>query len=489
MPAPDGQPGAADAAHRVADAAHRVAVVSRPGLAYHEPPPFHPPNPVYLAVEEVFRQLGLDRGRAGAPEWNPLGDLVSPGDRVVIKPNFVSSRNLHERITDLKLQASSTHGSLLRPVIDYALRAAGPRGQVRVVDCPVEGCEIDEVVRPLGVVAMLQALRDRGHDLGFIDLRYFRVAPRFLLDDVRRFGRSFNLGLLVRERLAGDPAGYRVVDLGEASRFEDHHAPFGQLCFHRSHRYTPVAHHRRGHHEYGMPASVLRADVIINLPKLKTHKKTGVTLALKSVIGLSHEKYWLPHFTAGHPGEGGDEYDRPQGPADRLESLLSRVPLPGDHSLVARAPRVAAPSRIIDGSWEGNETLWRTILDLNRALLFADRDGKLRDSPQRRYLAIVDGIVAGEGEGPMGATPVRAGLLVGGRDPSLVDHAAAGAMGFDPGRIPLVRESLGGALLPSGDVDALEVVWDGPRLDRPFIPPRSWPCLLGGAVPVPPRRA
>jgi nitrogen fixation protein FixH len=59
---------------------------------------------------------------------------VSPGDRVVIKPNFVSSRNLHERITDLKLQASSTHGSLLRPVIDYALRAAGPRGQVRVVD-------------------------------------------------------------------------------------------------------------------------------------------------------------------------------------------------------------------------------------------------------------------------------------------------------------------------------------------------------------------
>jgi uncharacterized protein (DUF362 family) len=460
-----------------ANGAARVAVVSRPGLAYHEPPPFDPPNPVYLAVEELFRDLGLDRGRVGSPEWNPLGDLVSPGDRVVIKPNFVSSRNLHERITDLKLQASSTHGSLLRPVIDYALRAAGPRGQVRIVDCPVEGCEIEAVIRPLGVAALVAALRGRGQDLDFIDLRTFQVAPRFLLDDVRRLGHSFNLGLLVRQSLPGDPAGYRVVDLGERSRFEDHPAPFDRLCFHRSHRHTPVAHHRRGRHEYGMPATVLGADVIINLPKLKTHKKTGVTLALKSVIGLSHEKYWLPHFTAGHPGVGGDEYDRPQGSGDRLESLLSRLPLPAGHSLVARAPRLGSAPRVIDGSWEGNRTLWRTVLDLNRALLFADRDGRLRDEPQRRYLAIVDGIVAGEGEGPLGATPLRAGLLVGGRDPSLVDHAACGAMGLDPARIPLVRESLGASLLPSGRVEELELQWDGPRPERGFVPPRSWPSL------------
>jgi uncharacterized protein (DUF362 family) len=472
-------------ADRSGAGASRVAVVSRPGLAYHEPPPFDPPNPVYLAVEDLFRRLGLDGGRVGTPEWNPLGDLVAPGDRVVIKPNFVSSRNLHERITDLRLQASSTHGSLLRPVIDYALRAAGPRGRVRVVDCPVEGCEIAEVVRPLGVVALIEALRRAGRDVDFIDLRYFQVAPRFLLDDVRRLGRSLNLGLLVRERLPGDPAGYRVVDVGEQSRFEGFAGPYDRLCFHRSHRSTPVDHHRRGHHEYGMPATVLDADVIINLPKLKTHKKTGVTLALKSVIGLSHEKYWLPHFTAGHPGDGGDEYDRPQGAGDAVESLLSRLPLPGGHSLVARAPRLGAPPRVIDGSWQGNDTLWRTILDLNRALLFADREGRLRDRPQRRYLAVVDGIVAGEGEGPLGATPVRAGLLVGGRDPSLVDHAACDAMGFEPARVPLVREALGGALLPSGRLEALDLAWDGPRPARPFVPPRSWPALApraGGAA-------
>lgn len=456
----------------------RVVVVSRPGLGYAEGAPFDPPNPVYEAVEAMLRGLGLDRARAGTPEWNPLGDLISPGDRVIVKPNLVSSKNLHEKITGHKLAASSTHGSLLRPILDYALRAAGPRGQVRVVDTPVEGCEIEKVAGPLGIFEVVDHLRGRGHEVDFVDMRYFRVAPVLALDDVRRRGRSWNLGLLIRRRLPGDPRGYRVVDLGEQSRFCDAGAPPGErLRFHRSHYENPVPHHTRGRHEYSAPGTVLGADVVINLPKLKTHKKTAVTLSLKSVIGLTNEKYWLPHFTAGDPGAGGDEFDRPQSLADAVENKLSRFPLPGDHSLIARAPRLGRPPKIIDGSWEGNQTLWRTILDLNRVLFFADREGVLRDTPQRRYLTIVDGIVAGEGEGPLGATPVDAGLLVGGFDPALVDVAAARAMGLDPLRIAMIREALGGALLPGSRLEALETIVDGAPPARPFVPPRSWPSL------------
>ena len=51
-------------------------------------------------------------------------------------------------------------------------------------------------------------------------MRYFRVAPVMALDDVRRFGRSWNLGLLVRTSLPGDPRGYRSVDVGERSFFD-----------------------------------------------------------------------------------------------------------------------------------------------------------------------------------------------------------------------------------------------------------------------------
>jgi uncharacterized protein (DUF362 family) len=456
----------------------KVAIVSRPGITYHPVAPYGPPNPVYEAVEAMFSRLGLDAGRRGTPEWNPLGDVIAPGDRVIVKPNLVSSKNLHEKIVGQKLAASSTHGSLLRPVLDYALKAAGPRGVVRVVDTPVEGCEIQKVAGPLGIYEVIRALRGNGHDVDFIDLRHFRVAPYLALDDVQNHGRSYNLGLLVRQRLPGDPLGYKTINLGDRSRFAERGAPPGtSLRFHRSHYKTPVPHHTRGRHEYSLPGTVLAADVVINVPKMKTHKKTAVTLSLKSVIGLTNEKYWLPHFTVGDPTWGGDEYDRPQSWTDLLANKLSRLPLPGGSSLIARAPKLGATPKVIDGSWQGNYTLWRTILDLNALLFFTDRDGRLRDAPQRRYVTIVDGIVAGEGEGPLGATPVDAGLLVGGFDPVLVDVVACRAMGVEPRRIPMIVEALGNSALLGNTLDDIDEILDGPAPERRFRPPRSWPSL------------
>src|SRR3954453_283757 len=114
--------------------AQPVVVVSRPGVRYALEPPFAPPNPVYEMVEAVFRSLGYDAARAGTPEWNPLGALIQPGDRVVIKPNFVTSKNFEEPLRGEKLACSSTHGSVLRPILDYALKACGPDGRVTIVD-------------------------------------------------------------------------------------------------------------------------------------------------------------------------------------------------------------------------------------------------------------------------------------------------------------------------------------------------------------------
>lgn len=452
-----------------------VAVVHRPGLDYDRAHPYGPPGPVYAAVEALFAALRLDTGRAGGPEWNPLGDLIAPGDKVIIKPNFVSSKDLHERVVGEYLEASSTHASLLRPLLDYALKAAGARGTVTVVDAPVEGCELGKVMGPLGVERLVAEMSARHPNLSFLDLRNFCVVPKLALDDVRRGRRSYNLGLLVRAQLPGDPRGYRVVDLGSASRFVGRGVPDNRLRFHRSHRRTPLPHHTEGRHEYALPQTVLDADVIINVPKMKTHKKTGVTLALKSVIGLTSEKYWLPHFTEGDPSVGGDEYDRPQSFGERVEATLSRLPLPGGHSLIARAARLDGARRPQDGSWEGNDTLWRTIVDLNRIIFFADRDGRLRPEPQRRYLALVDGIIAGEGEGPLGATPIHAGLLVGGFDPVRVDAECSRLMGFTPQYIPQIARASSVPLLPTS---ALDGPLTGPMPHFEFKAPQSWPSLV-----------
>ena len=51
--------------------------------------------------------------------------------------------------------------------------------------------------------------------------------------------------------------------------------------------------------------------------------------------------------------------------------------------------------RIRSGNWHGNDTTWRMVLDLNRALRYGDGVGVLHDEPQRRYFSVVDGIIAG----------------------------------------------------------------------------------------------
>ena len=37
--------------------------------------------------------------------------------------------------------------------------------------------------------------------------------------------------------------------------------------------------------------------VLINIPKLKTHKKVGLTVALKNLVGTTPRTNWLPRQT------------------------------------------------------------------------------------------------------------------------------------------------------------------------------------------------
>lgn len=67
-------------------------------------------------------------------------------------------------------------------------------------------------------------------------------------------------------------------------------------------------HHAEARHEYLLANSVLDADLVINVPKLKTHIKAGVTAALKNLIGINGHKEYLPHHTNGCPASGGDQY-------------------------------------------------------------------------------------------------------------------------------------------------------------------------------------
>jgi uncharacterized protein (DUF362 family) len=427
---------------------------SEPG--YPETPPYHPsgrypeypfgtslseePNVAYEAVRESLALLGLDRANFGTPHWNPLGELLGPDDFVVIKPNMV--RDFHEE-PEQGTEALVTHGSVVRAVLDYVYLAKGGRGRVVVCDSPQNDADWE------GLWTAFQ------FD-GLLDF-YGKVAPELQLEvyDVRREAVRKHHGVPVEHySRPGDPLGYVAIDLGEDSEFADVPERAGRLYGAEYDISQTEGHHAPGRHEYLIARSFLEADVVLNVPKWKTHKKSGITVWLKSVIGICGDKNWLPHHTEGTPSQGGDQF-ADSGFKQRFER---RVVATTKRALLGAGPvrlRIGSVLRragahvfgdtnrgtVRSGNWHGNDTIWRTVLDLHKCWIYADRDGVLRETPQRRFLCIVDGIVSGEGNGPLAPTARRDGVVLAGTDPVAVDTTAAVLMGFDPERLKILARA------------------------------------------------
>ncbi|WP_431237363.1 DUF362 domain-containing protein [Mycolicibacterium aichiense] len=171
-------------------------------------------------------------------------------------------------------------------------------------------------------------------------------------------------------------------------------------------------HHTGAVHEYTFSATVLRSDMIVTVPKLKTHGKAGINASMTNAINLAADPNLLPQYTMGTPKTGGDAY-RSSSARFRLESVMMAAARP----VVSRVVRLADsrgtadlldgltlsrdPRSVRAGNWFGNDTLWRTILDVNRALRYAQADGTLATTPQRRTFSIVNALVSGDGEAPI----------------------------------------------------------------------------------------
>jgi hypothetical protein len=285
------------------------------------------------------------------------------------------------------------------------------------------------------------------------------------------------------------------VDLGADSLLEAHYA--GRRPEFRIGDYPAsdtMAFHGPRKHVYVLHRRVLDADVIISVPKLKTHERVGITCALKGTVGAIGLKECLAHHRLGGPNRGGDEYPSPTLIRD-LASFIADKADSGGTDLLSNAFRISSkvlnkalrtgPRGIMLGMWHGNDTCWRMTLDIARLLRFATSDGRIAASPVRKHIALVDGIVGGEGAGPLKSTPRRSGVLVFGSDVAHVDAACALVMGFDPRRIHLIADAFGIAKLPITDAsfDALRVLVDGAssdpfdlakRFSPAFVPPKGW---------------
>lgn len=143
-----------------------------------------------------------------------------------------------------------------------------------------------------------------------------------------------------------------------------------------------------------LPRTVLEADLVVSMPKLKTHHWTGVTCAMKNLFGV------MPGIVYGWP----------------------KNPL----------------------HFAGIEN---SILDIC--------------STVRPGLAIVDGIVGMDGDGPIMGDPRPAGCLIMGRNMVAVDATAVRVMGLEPEGVRYLVEASG----VLGPVLAENILQRGERIE------------------------
>ncbi|MBI5373888.1 MAG: DUF362 domain-containing protein [Candidatus Schekmanbacteria bacterium] len=391
---------------------------------------------------------------------------IIPGDSVVIKPNLIKE----SKETDPnEWESVITSPKIIELVCEDACKKLSGKGMVTICDAPQTDSSFAKIAEKTGLYGIAKRCSEK-----------YSVKVEVL--DLRN-EEWVNEGGVITERrkLPGDPKGTIAFNLGKDSFFYKFK---GEGRYYGADYDTSVVnrHHRREVQEYLISATPVLADVFINLPKMKTHKKTGVTLNLKNLVGINADKNWLPHHTEGHPENGGDQFPEfalknfiEQWSAKFTRYLALNLPFIGTG--IAKKLRRAGTSTFGDGrqvirsgNWHGNDTTWRMVLDLNKCLLYGNADGTLRKENPKRYYSLIDGIKGMEGMGPMQGEPVNSNIVIGGNDPVAVDTVAARLMGFDWRKIPVIREAYNLNRLPITNIspDSINVISDVPEWNGKF---------------------
>jgi uncharacterized protein (DUF362 family) len=375
--------------------------------------------------------------------YNSLNDevfnLIKPGDYVVLKPNWIRESHISR---ENEWEQVITHPTVVTAVFRKVVDKLQGKGRISVIDGPETASSFKKILSYYPIDEWKEVSNKAGITIEIIDLR----------DD-----EWVNRGnvTIERKKLPGDPRGNVTVNLKEdASEFDNHRPKNGYYGADSNITETNKAHNGIDN-LYRVSKTIIEADVFINLPKLKTHKKAGITSCLKNLVGINTYKNYLPHNSIGTTVDGGDQF-----PEKNTKSAIESSLMPFIHQHILTSTilsRLFEPvmsmgkkifgdnSKIIrGGSWYGNDTLWRMVLDLNKVLFYANPDGSLREDnleSRKKYIAVVDGIIGGEGNGPKAPDAKKLGRVFCGTDPVAVDAVSSVFIGFDPQKIPSIKNA------------------------------------------------
>ncbi len=411
-------------------------------------------NEAYDMVRSSLIGLDLDKEHYGSSDWNPLCDIVHPGDVVLLKPNMVIDK--HKNGWDERCLI--TNPSIVRAMLDYVCIALKGSGKIIVGDAPLQKCDFDALIKRNGYVELIDFIRSKGVNA---ELKDFRMVTSM---------QKGNVGFYSIEHKDGDKLGYTAVDLGMKSMLSNIKDQFQLFRVTNYNSSLMKQHHNNIKNEYLVANSILAADVVINLSKPKTHRKAGITAALKNLIGINGSKDWLPHHRKGSIKNKGDEYKNASIFKAVSTNMIERKDVSVINGHKTRAGLLRLTSRILaafikvfskddfsEGSWYGNDTIWRTICDLNSILQYADKKGNMNEVKQRRIFNVGDMIISGEKEGPLEPSPKNCGIIIASQDSAAFDLAVSRIMGFDYEKIPSICGAFNIQHFPITEINPEEV--------------------------------
>jgi len=381
-------------------------------------------NSVKDALAKIFSSLGYDKN-------NPLGNIIKPGMNVFIKPNWVASKWRESCPHKDNLYCVITHPNVIEAVADYVDIALNGKGKIVIGDNPsidadfnelLNTCEIEKIKKKYSVPCEILDLRP------------------LVCNNLKDYGDRNKM-----QKQTGDPKGYTEVNLGKDSLFNNVNSSLFRGVFKQ--RKETIESHKKKNQLYTFAKSIYDADVYISIPKMKTHHKAGVTLNLKGLVGTIGKKNQLIHWRMGFPLLGGDEY-----------------------SNIYNWIRGTFFSKIKSrGSWHGNDTIWRMVVDLYEAFR----------QKKRNYFSVIDGILAGQGNGPFCPHSFKANTLIAGEDLLAVDMVTTRFMGFSYEHIPYLNYlskkylNLDNISIYNGGIEEKEY-FNKNKIFFCFEPPSNW---------------
>ena len=346
------------------------------------------------------------------------------GKKVLLKPNWVM-HSLKES-DELCLR---TNDNFLLAVVDVILDLKPER--IMIADAPIQLCEWDKMINKEFINNLGKLSLKHGIPVSIKDIR--RVIYKSAGNKISKGIRPINE--------------YVIFDLGKDSFLEE--ISSDNKTF-RVTNYNPdrlAEAHSKGVHKYCISKELFENDVVILVPKIKTHQKTGITGALKNLVGINGDKDYLPHHRVGGTGFGGDCYPGRNVLRRLSENFLdsanrnlgnSKYNFYKTISIVLWRINKNSNYHRRAAGWYGNDTTWRMVSDLNKIAENGLSDGTLSKIKIRNLFSISDGIIGGQGDGPIRPDPLPLGLIAFTNSSALNDAVMAKIMGFEFKNIPLL---------------------------------------------------